>query len=36
VLAAVGFLLLLVALGAPFLAAAGVLITGLSLAAASE
>jgi RND superfamily putative drug exporter len=31
VLAAVGFLLLLVALGAPLLAAAGVLITGLSL-----
>jgi len=34
VLAAVGFLLLLVALGAPLLAAAGVLITGLTLAAA--
>jgi RND superfamily putative drug exporter len=30
----VGFLLLVIALGAPFLAAAGVLITGLSLAAA--
>ncbi|HUJ66603.1 MAG TPA: MMPL family transporter [Acidimicrobiales bacterium] len=34
VLAAVGFLLLLVALGAPLVAAAGVLITGLSIAGA--
>ena len=34
VLAAVGFLLLLVALGAPLVAAAGVLVTTLSLAGA--
>ena len=34
VLAAVGFLLLLVALGAPLVAAAGVAVTGLSVAAA--